>query len=87
MVLTSALVRADAVAAGGTLVFISSLSRYVGYPGAATYAATKEEIAHVSVAGVGTAACGLLPEHPTSTVSVATTASMSSFFISVVPHQ
>ncbi len=45
MVLTSALVRTDAVAAGGTLVFISSLSRYVGYPGAATYAATKEGIA------------------------------------------
>lgn len=45
MILTSALVRADAVAAGGTLVFVSSLSRYVGYPGAATYAATKEGIA------------------------------------------
>lgn len=45
MVLTSALMRADAVATGGTLVFISSLSRYVGYPGAATYAATKEGVA------------------------------------------
>jgi short-subunit dehydrogenase len=45
MVLTAALVRADAVSPGGRLVFVSSLSRYVGYPGAATYAATKEGVA------------------------------------------
>jgi short-subunit dehydrogenase len=45
MVLTAALLRAGAVAPGGALVFVSSLSRYVGYPGAACYSATKEGLA------------------------------------------
>jgi short-subunit dehydrogenase len=45
MALTAALMRSDAIGAGGCLVFISSLSRYVGYPGAATYSATKEGLA------------------------------------------
>lgn len=45
MVMTAALVREEAMAAGSCLVFVSSLSRYVGYPGAATYSATKEGLA------------------------------------------
>ena len=45
MALTAALMRGDALGEGGCLVFISSLSRYVGYPGAATYSATKEGLA------------------------------------------
>lgn len=43
--LTAALLRADKVARGGTLVFISSLSRYVSYPGAAVYGASKDGLA------------------------------------------
>jgi len=35
----------DAVARGGTIVLMSSLSRFVGYPGAAVYAATKDAVA------------------------------------------
>lgn len=45
MALTAALMRGDAIGEGGCLVFVSSLSRYVGYPGAATYSATKEGLA------------------------------------------
>lgn len=45
MTLTAVLVREGAIVNGGCLVFVSSLSRFVGYPGAATYAATKEGIA------------------------------------------
>jgi short-subunit dehydrogenase len=45
MALTAALLRSGAVADGGSLIYVSSLSRYVGYPGAATYAATKEGLA------------------------------------------
>jgi len=43
--LTAALLHAGKIAHGGTLVFVSSLSRYVSYPGAAVYAASKEALA------------------------------------------
>ena len=45
MVLTASLLRNRAVASGCCMIFVSSLSRYVGYPGAAAYAATKEGLA------------------------------------------
>ncbi|WP_164742932.1 SDR family NAD(P)-dependent oxidoreductase [Mesorhizobium sp. Z1-4] len=43
MVLASALVNADAV--NGHLCFVSSLSHFTGYPGAAVYAASKDALA------------------------------------------
>ncbi len=43
MVLTAGLLKAEALA--GTLVFISSLSYFTGYPGAAAYAASKSGLA------------------------------------------
>ncbi len=43
--LTAALLRGGKIAAGGSLVFISSLSRLVSYPGAAVYAASKDGLA------------------------------------------
>lgn len=43
--LTAALLHANKIARGGTIVFISSLSRWVGYPGAAGYAASKDGLA------------------------------------------
>ena len=45
MVLTARLLEADRIVPGGSLVFVSSLSHYVSYPGAATYAATKSGLA------------------------------------------
>ena len=45
LVLTAALLRANRVAEGGAIVFVSSLSHYVGYPGASVYAATKDGLA------------------------------------------
>jgi short-subunit dehydrogenase len=45
LLLTAGALARDLVAPGGTLVFVSSLSRFVGYPGAAGYAATKDGIA------------------------------------------
>lgn len=45
MVLCSALAARGALAKGGNLVFISSLSHWTGYPGAASYAASKDAIA------------------------------------------
>lgn len=45
MALTAALLRHDAIAPGGALVFVSSLSRFVSYPGAASYVASKHGIA------------------------------------------
>ncbi|MDE2887042.1 MAG: SDR family NAD(P)-dependent oxidoreductase [Gemmatimonadota bacterium] len=45
MVLTAGLLEADRIAPGGSLVFVSSLSHYVSYPGAAAYAATKSGLA------------------------------------------
>ena len=45
LVMASRLVGAEAVNRGGTIVFVSSLSHAVGYPGAAVYAATKDAVA------------------------------------------
>ena len=45
MQLTAALLKADLIANGASIVFISSLSHYTSYPGAATYAATKSGLA------------------------------------------
>lgn len=45
MLLTRALLRHDLLAPHATLVFISSLSHYLSYPGAAVYAATKDGLA------------------------------------------
>lgn len=43
--LTVGLLRDGLLAADGSLVFLSSLSKYVGYPGAAVYAASKDGLA------------------------------------------
>jgi short-subunit dehydrogenase len=43
--LTAVLLNQNQLAADGQLVFLSSLSRYVSYPGAAVYAATKDGLA------------------------------------------
>ena len=45
MALTAKLLKASRIVPGGSLVFVSSLSHYVSYPGAATYAATKSGLA------------------------------------------
>jgi short-subunit dehydrogenase len=45
MALTAALLRHDAISPGGALVFVSSLSRFLSYPGAASYVASKHGIA------------------------------------------
>jgi short-subunit dehydrogenase len=45
MVLTARLLEAGQIRRGGTIVFVSSLSHYVGYPGASVYAATKDGLA------------------------------------------
>lgn len=45
MILASCLVRRGAINAGGTMAFISSLSHRTGYPGAASYAASKDALA------------------------------------------
>lgn len=45
MVLTRHLLAANALTADGSLVFLSSLSHYVSYPGASVYGATKTGIA------------------------------------------
>ena len=45
MVLTSALEEAGAYAPGARVVFVSSLSHFIGYPGAAAFAAAKDALA------------------------------------------
>ena len=45
MVICATLAARGALARGGHVVFISSLSHMTGYPGAASYAATKDAIA------------------------------------------
>lgn len=45
MLLTRDLLAAGALNAGASLVFVSSLSRYVSYPGASVYAGTKDGLA------------------------------------------
>jgi len=42
---SNALLREGLLRAGGTMVFISSLSRFTGYPGAAVYASAKDGLA------------------------------------------
>lgn len=45
IVLTTALLASKALSQGSSIVFISSLSHFVGYPGASAYAASKDGIA------------------------------------------
>ncbi|AKI01720.1 short-chain dehydrogenase of unknown substrate specificity [Hoeflea sp. IMCC20628] len=45
MVITASLFAADALAPGAAMVFVSSLSHFTGYPGAASYAASKDALA------------------------------------------
>ena len=45
LTLTAALLDRRLIAPGGALAFLSSLSHYVGYPGSAVYAATKDGVA------------------------------------------
>ena len=45
MLLTASLLKADLMAKGASIVFVSSLSHYTSYPGATTYAATKSGLA------------------------------------------
>jgi len=45
MVITARLFEAGAVRSGGSMVFVSSLSHFTGYPGAASYAASKDALA------------------------------------------
>ena len=67
LLLTAGLLRERGLAAGGMLVAISSLSRFVGYPGAAVYAATKDGLAayarsvRVALAGAGVGALIVYP--------------------------
>ena len=60
MVLTAMLLNADRIVQGGSLVFISSLSHYVSYPGATAYAATKSGLAsYARSLSVALSACGI----------------------------
>lgn len=67
LVLTAGLLKHKRLAAGARVVFIASLSHYVGYPGAATYAATKDGIVSyarslaVAVAGWGMSVLTVFP--------------------------
>jgi len=45
MVITARLLEASAVGSGAAMVFVSSLSHFTGYPGAASYAASKDALA------------------------------------------
>ena len=45
LLLTADLLRREQLRIGGTLVFLSSLSHYASYPGAAVYAASKDGLA------------------------------------------
>ncbi len=44
MVMTARLLEAGRIAAGGRLIFISSLSHFTGYPGGAVYGASKDAL-------------------------------------------
>ncbi len=60
MVLTAVLLNADRIVHGGSLVFVSSLSHYVSYPGASAYAATKSGLAsYARSLSVALSACGI----------------------------
>ncbi len=45
MVIAARLLEARAIKTGGAIVFVSSLSHFTGYPGAASYAASKDALA------------------------------------------
>ena len=45
LLMAQRMVRDDLLARGGTIVFVSSLSHVMGYPGASVYAATKDAVA------------------------------------------
>lgn len=45
MIIAAGLLEADACRTGGAMVFVSSLSHFTGYPGAASYAASKDALA------------------------------------------
>jgi short-subunit dehydrogenase len=45
MVISARLFEANAVKTGGAMVFVSSVSHFTGYPGAASYAASKDALA------------------------------------------
>lgn len=45
MIIAAGLLEAGACRAGGAMVFVSSLSHFTGYPGAASYAASKDALA------------------------------------------
>ncbi|MEM5471988.1 SDR family NAD(P)-dependent oxidoreductase [Hoeflea sp. AS60] len=45
MVIAARLLEAKAIRTGGAVVFVSSLSHFTGYPGAASYAASKDALA------------------------------------------
>ena len=45
LLMTAGLLRDGAIAAGAMLVYVSSLSHFLGYPGASVYAATKDGLA------------------------------------------
>ena len=60
IVLTAMLLNADRIVHGGSLVFVSSLSHYVSYPGAAAYAASKSGLAsYARSLSVALSACGI----------------------------
>ena len=60
MTLTAELLRYDRLAPRASLVFVSSLSHFVGYPGAAAYAASKDGLAsYARSLSAGTMARGL----------------------------
>lgn len=67
LLLTAGLLRERSLAAGGMLVAISSLSHFVGYPGATVYAATKDGLAayarsvRLALAGAGVGALVVYP--------------------------
>lgn len=48
MIMTARALQSQELAPGGSIVFVSSLSYFVGYPGAAVYAASKDGLAHFS---------------------------------------
>lgn len=48
--LTHLLLKENLIATGGRLVLVSSLSHFTGYPGAASYAASKDGLASLAVA-------------------------------------
>lgn len=59
MLLTAGLLTERQISANGVLIFISSLSHFAGYPGAAVYAATKDGIASYA----RSLRVGLAPKH------------------------